>query len=273
MNPIAMAGSRLGMGKHKYSSLERGESEELSFSTSRRPDGTPHFVIDDDDNETEDFLEGHKPKSEQNLRIVSSLRSKLSSETFLSEGDRVEMYTTGSLVDCSTCCPSHPLKSAASPLGIYKSSTESSYLTRERTLQLTATRVHRKRDMGGKRFSINAADDLDWAYMDESDMKAIGTLSMSPASKTARQGKEREWTVTNTQTGRLFRFRVSTRGILHKTISVYHAGERIGKFVLQRQASDLLRLRLTWNAQLMFENDSELSFLLLCFQIVQANTF
>lgn len=133
--------------------------------------------------------------------------------------------------------------------------------------------MHRKRSQGGKRFTINAADDIDWLYMDESDMKTIGELRMSPASNAARLAKELEWAVTNTQTGRLFRFRVSARGMLRTTINVYHAGKRIGKFSLQRQALDLLRLRLKWTAQLQCENEAELSFLLLCFQVVQANSF
>ena len=131
-----MAGSKLGT--KKYRPLQRDDSEEMMLTRSRKADGTPKFAIGGDD-EIEELLGSKSPSTEFNLEITSKLGR---SQTVLRDGDRVEMYTTGSVGDCSRCCLTSPLKSSASPLGIYKSTAGSSYLTRERCSRLSPRLPH-----------------------------------------------------------------------------------------------------------------------------------
>lgn len=285
MNPMAMSASKLGR-QRQYTPLHRANSgEELASKSPRRSTSGDlsrkklHFGIEDDD-QIEEMLSCNTFANleENRLKIVSSIGSKSASETYLKDGDRIEMYTTGSLVGCGPrCCPQNPLSFRnTSAIGISKSSQSgSSYLTKEECLQLSASRLSTRKGQSSssqQRFAIKSADDEDWPLIEEAEMKTIGCLSMTPPSKVAKKSKEVEWAVTNTNTGKLFRFKVSETKAKTKAISVYHSGVRVGHFTLRRQMTDLLRLRLKWDAVVRSEGESELMFLLLCFQVIHASS-
>jgi len=139
---------------------------------------------------------------------------------------------------------------------------------------MTATRRRRGSPHGGTdklpkcKYEISAVDDDEdyGGLLDgEEDLKVIGNLSCSKESP----GQE-EWTATNFRTRKVFRFRLSSNGILDRTLAVYEASERIGTFSVQKHVSDVFRLRLTWKVGINCTNDTELVFILLCFHVIHA---